>query len=156
MYNLSELKPLIEEVIINSFSMREAASKTKLNFKTFRKYAILFNLYKPNQPGKGGNKFTKGKEYPLEDILSGKYPQYHTYKLGKRLIKENIKEAKCEICNNTNWNNELIPLELDHIDGNPYNHLLTNLRLICPNCHAQTSTYRNKIRKSPACLPISP
>ena len=34
------------------------------------------------------------------------------------------------------------PCELDHIDGNPTNHNLTNLRLICPNCHALTKTYR--------------
>lgn len=35
-----------------------------------------------------------------------------------------------------------IPIELDHIDGNPENNELDNLRLICPNCHAQTPTYK--------------
>jgi hypothetical protein len=36
--------------------------------------------------------------------------------------------------------------ELDHIDGNSNNHLLTNLRILCPNCHSQTSTFRFKKR----------
>ena len=38
----------------------------------------------------------------------------------------------------------LAPLELDHTDGNPLNNQLDNLRLICPNCHAQTETYKGK------------
>lgn len=38
----------------------------------------------------------------------------------------------------------MIPLELDHIDGDHENNVEGNLRLICPNCHAQTPTYKNK------------
>ena len=48
-----------------------------------------------------------------------------------------------------------INLEIDHTDGNAYNNVPSNLRLICPNCHSQTSTYKNrnkgngrKLRKS--------
>lgn len=36
-----------------------------------------------------------------------------------------------------------VPLEIDHIDGNHENNTELNLRLICPNCHALTPTYRN-------------
>ena len=52
----------------------------------------------------------------------------------------------CFVCNLSTWNDKPIPLELDHIDGNSTNNILTNLRLICPNCHAQTSTYKGKNR----------
>lgn len=51
---------------------------------------------------------------------------------------------KCFVCNNTTWNNKSIPIELDHIDGNSENNLEENLRLICPNCHAQTDNYKGK------------
>ena len=37
-----------------------------------------------------------------------------------------------------------IPLELDHIDGNHYNNELINVRIVCPNCHAQTETNSGK------------
>ena len=35
-------------------------------------------------------------------------------------------------------------MELHHKDGNKNNHLLSNLMLLCPNCHAQTNNYRAK------------
>jgi hypothetical protein len=55
---------------------------------------------------------------------------------------------RCEVCFGEHWQAALIPIELDHIDGNSDNNEVANLRLICPNCHAQTSTYkaRNKGR----------
>jgi len=62
----------------------------------------------------------------------------------KKLIKEGIKEEKCENCGNTTWNNEKIPLELHHIDGNHFNNDLDNLMVLCPNCHAQTDNYCGK------------
>jgi hypothetical protein len=34
-------------------------------------------------------------------------------------------------------------LEIDHIDGNHQNNSITNLQVLCPNCHALTPKYRN-------------
>lgn len=86
----------------------------------------------------------KGVMIPTSDILEGKHPHYQTNKLRKRLLKEGIKENKCEECGITCYNNKPIIMHLDHIDGNNRNHNLKNLRLLCPNCHSQTDTWCGK------------
>jgi len=84
------------------------------------------------------------KKIMLDDILDGKYPEYQTFKLRNRLIKEGIKTNMCEMCGIKDWQGREISMQLDHIDGDSHNHKLYNLRLICPNCHSQTETYCGK------------
>lgn len=42
------------------------------------------------------------------------------------------------------WQDGIISLELDHIDGDNTNNEISNLHYLCPNCHALTKTYRGK------------
>ena len=55
-----------------------------------------------------------------------------------------IKDYTCEVCGINEWNNDNIPLELHHIDGNNKNNEDINLQVLCPNCHAQTDNYRGR------------
>ena len=66
---------------------------------------------------------------------------WNSYKIKNRLLKEGLKEYKCERCGNTEWNGEPIPLQLHHINGDHTDNRLENLQILCPNCHAQTDTY---------------
>lgn len=76
----------------------------------------------------------------LEDILQNKRPFPSSF-VKKRLLKEGLLTYHCYECSLKDWRGNPITLELDHIDGNNRNNTLVNLRLLCPNCHAQTSTY---------------
>lgn len=51
---------------------------------------------------------------------------------------------KCNKCKNVEWNGIPIAIEIEHIDGNSDNNSLDNVELLCPNCHAQTPTYKAK------------
>lgn len=131
------------KVCNNSITMAQACAKLGLHFNTFKRYAIKFGCYVTNPSGKGMKKKSEPK-IPLIDILSGKHPEFQTYKLKNRLIKAGYFKNECNSCGITDWDNKPLNMELDHIDGNRTNHSLENLRMLCPNCHAQTETYCSK------------
>jgi Zn finger protein HypA/HybF involved in hydrogenase expression len=59
-----------------------------------------------------------------------------------------IRESSGEACSQCGWDTVhpitgRVPLELDHVDGNSNNNDPQNLRMLCPNCHSLTSSYRN-------------
>ena len=137
------------KVCNESKSMSEACSKLGLHFNTFKKWAVKYGCYNPNQSGKGTHK-PNNSRIPVKEILAGKHPQYQTYKLKLKLIDEGYKEDKCELCG---WDkkipgNKYTPCELHHINGDNTDHRLENLILICPNCHSLQDHYRSRNQRA--------
>ena len=83
------------------------------------------------------------KTRDVEEYLSNETPM-QSDKLKVRLLNEGYLEPKCAICGVGRWLDEEVPLQLDHKNGNKEDNNLSNLRLLCPNCHALTPQYRLK------------
>jgi hypothetical protein len=141
------------DAVKTSNSIREALIKLNLkaaggNYQCFHKRIKELNIsidhFTDPKVWNKGKKF--GPKRSLEHYLNGVPIQSHKLKL--RLISEGIKEHKCEECGINEWRGQPTPIELDHINGDHHDNRLENLRLLCPNCHAQTETYRGKNKKS--------
>ena len=134
----------------SSGSIRQVLGKLGLkqaggNYQCAKERAKSLGLSKDHMMGQAhlrGKTHSYNKRPLTEILVYGKLYQSHRLKL--RLVKEGIKEHKCEMCGITEWNGQPTPIELDHIDGNRYNNTIENLRILCPNCHAQTDTYRGR------------
>lgn len=84
------------------------------------------------------------EKYTLEEVFIKNSPV--TQKVLRGYIERHqVIQYKCAQCGCTGeWQGGVISLEVDHIDGDNSNNELSNLRYLCPNCHALTETYRGR------------
>jgi len=91
----------------------------------------------------GKNKWTSLSEYTKVKGKSCK----------RDILYRLLVEEKGNLCSEcgilSTWNGKPLRLQVDHINGEPYNNHPDNLRLLCPNCHTQTETYSNRNSLAP-------
>lgn len=115
------------------------------NYIILKKYLKLYNI----DVSHFSTKHKDNTEKNIEDYLNNKYP-IKSSSLKNKLLKLKYFERKCYKCNLKEWFGKPIPIELHHIDGNNKNNNLSNLQILCPNCHAQTENYCSKNIKKQA------
>lgn len=94
-----------------------------------------------------GSKVPVVTPIPIQKLLK-KNSQYQSHKLKKRLFASCLKKERCEECGWAQTTQDgRIPLELDHKNGRPTDNRLSNLRILCPNCHSLKPTHRGRNKK---------
>lgn len=149
-------KDWLEELCKNSYSYAEVLTKAGRKQgggtqATLKKKIEEFDIdishftgqlwhQSPNQQD---NKISR-EQYSLEEIFISNSPV--TQKVMRGYVERHkLIEYRCKNCGcDGHWQNGIISLEIDHIDGDNTNNQLENLRYLCPNCHALTETYRGK------------
>ena len=141
--DILERKEEIEQWIADGKTKAQMARELVCNPKTINPVLERLGLkYDGNRGCKGLSK-PNGQKMSLTEYLE-KSSDVQSNKVKKKLLEEGYKEYRCESCGLSEWLEEPIPLELHHKDGNHFNNKLSNFQLLCPNCHAKTSSYRGK------------
>ena len=88
----------------------------------------------------------------VEEWLNNPEKAQTGYSLKKPIRDYLISQAENR-CSSCGWNEinpvtRRTPLEIDHINGDSNDNRIENLRVLCPNCHSLTPTYRALNKKS--------
>ncbi|MDO8641463.1 MAG: hypothetical protein Q7R33_07990 [Nitrosarchaeum sp.] len=146
----------LKEAVINSVCFQDLFKHFNLagsghHYRILHRLIKKFDISNSHFTGSGWNRGRHvkcGQVLSLDTILVENSTYTSTNRLRKRLIHENIFEARCCNCKLTEWMGRKIPLELEHKNGIKNDHRKENLELRCPNCHALTRFYRGRNMKS--------
>jgi len=142
----------IRAAVVGSITYAEILVKLGLvprggNYKTLKRRIRLLGIdtghLKGKQWNKGGVGWPNMSKKSLESIMVLD-SSYSTFTLKNRLFKAGIFKKVCNCCGRDSWLGKPMPLELEHKNGNCWDHRIENLEIICPNCHSFTDTYRGK------------
>jgi transposase-like protein len=119
------------------------------NYQQFYKWCEYHHLTPPKGDSAVGlRRASKLKQIPLDEILV-RNSKYNRTNLKLRLLNDGLLENRCYECGQLpEWNGCRLTLQLDHINGVADDNRLSNLRLLCPNCHSQTANFAGKKRRT--------
>lgn len=146
---VKECKSKVEFAKKLGYSEASGAAYSRVN-NLVNKYNLDTTHFTGQLWSKGQNIFNNEKiisTFKQDEIFCEKSCVKNTY-IKKYLMQLDQRGDTCEICGIKEWMNKKIVMELDHINGIRTDNRKENLRFICPNCHSQTDTFRNKGGKS--------
>ena len=146
-------KDELEKIIKESHSIADACRSLNIvpvggNYRTVKTKIKQWNIntyYFTGQAWNVGDRFKPFcKITPLSEILIENSLYTSNGNLKKKLFKEGIKKDECENCGLSMWMGKKLSIELHHNNGNNSDHRIENLKMLCPNCHSQTPTFRGR------------
>jgi DNA-binding CsgD family transcriptional regulator len=98
-----------------------------------------------------GDLAARAEGTPIEELLVSGIRRDRGH-IKRRLLREGLKESRCERCGIADWLEQPLSMALHHVNGDRFDNRLENLELLCPNCHSQTENFsgRNGRRRNGA------
>ena len=145
-YSKEFLEPIVKESIsyaevIRRMGMRPAGGTQALIKKRVAEYGIDTSHFLGRRVNCGAAHKGGRKSRPLKSILvrGSTFSRSH---LKRRLLDDGIKSNKCELCGQSGeWMGKMLIMVIDHVNGDGCDNRLSNLRMLCPNCNSQQSTF---------------
>lgn len=140
-------KEELQNFVLESKSITELAQK--IGYSSKQNGGIFTTLKKMIEYYHFDISHFKGSRWNKDNINLEKYQKgssVNSHQGLRDLIL--LRGRKCEQCGLTEWQGKEIPLEMHHIDGDHFNSNLSNLVLLCRNCHALTDNYGSKNKRS--------
>lgn len=127
-------KEVIMRAVKEHSSMNQAAASLHVAYQTFRKYAILYNLWLPQSENEKGKRNSPRKLHWTGKNLLG--IKKHN-ELALTLIKEGLKEQRCDHCGYNHWRDSdmLSPLIVWFNNQDENDHSASNVSFYCYNCY---------------------
>lgn len=127
----AEILQWIEQNQSKAFICQELKCKPE----TLNSYLLKMGIEYKGQRAKKGQ-YKGGKEYKPALYYIVNHIAINSHKLKEKLIRDGLKERKCELCGTSQWLGCNLPLELHHKNGDHQDNDLDNLMILCPNCHS--------------------
>lgn len=131
---------------IGSLLEELGVSKCSFNYRKAKFYAddlgVSLPIYVPKVVN---NRTRRGINYDMAMELFVKGTNVAGQRLRAYMVKCFGIADRCVGCGTPPvWMGKPITLHVDHIDGNHSNNELSNLQIVCPNCHSQRPTSHRK------------
>lgn len=136
-------KELLFSKRLNRFCDRSCAATHNNSMRKTTKYCHCGNELNSCQSTYCSISCHKEKVYTDRKLYWLNTGCFQSNKMIKRYLTD-LCGYSCNVCGISEWNDMKLSLEVDHIDGHNDDCRFSNVRLICPNCHSQTETYKAK------------
>jgi 5-methylcytosine-specific restriction endonuclease McrA len=131
--------------ILDAFDLQNKGANYKTLQRRLREENISFDHIVANN----GKEKRIGPRVSTQTILV-EHSGFNRNHLKIRLLDEGLLRNQCYECGQLpTWNGKALVLQLDHINGVSDDHRLDNLRILCPHCHSQTSTFAGRQNRKP-------
>lgn len=117
-----------------------------------RQPALTLDLDTSHFVGRSWAKGRRGdrRARPLAEVLVERSDHTTRPDCGNGSSPQGCATPRCAICGIDSWLGRVLRLQLDHINGDHTDNRLDNLRILCPNCHAQTTGWCGRRASEPA------